>query len=78
MITLHNKETGEQLGTVADSDLQVLVDALEEESRSDTDYYINEETIELLADQGASEQLLALLRRALGTSEGVEIQWART
>lgn len=77
MITLRNKESGEHLGVVADSDLQVLVDALEEESRNDTDYYINEETIELLADRGASEQLVALLRRALGSSDGVEIQWTR-
>ena len=78
MITLRNKDTNDVLGTIAESELQVLADALEEESRDDTDYYINDETIDLLAGRGASESLLALLRRALGDREGVEIQWVRS
>lgn len=77
MIALRNKDTGEHLGTVTDAELQILVDALEEESRDDTDYYINAETIDLLAREGASDQLLNLLRGALGSREGVEIQWTR-
>jgi processive 1,2-diacylglycerol beta-glucosyltransferase len=78
MITLRNKDTGELLGMVGDSELQILVDALEEESTHDTDYYINEETIDLLADRGASDALVGMLRRALGSREGVEIQWSRS
>jgi len=76
MVDLYNAETNQLLGTVSDADLQVLADALEEESSEDRDYYINADTIDLLADKG-SDQLVELLRGALGTGEGVEIRWAR-
>ena len=77
MITLRNKDTGEHIGTVGDSELQVLVDSLEEESTRDTDYFINEETIDLLVERGASDAFVALLRRALGSREGIEVEWER-
>lgn len=76
MVDLYNAETNQLLGTVSDADLQVLVDALEEESSEDRDYYINADTIDLLVAKG-SGQLIELLRGALGTGEGVEIRWAR-
>jgi len=76
MVDLYNAETNQLLGTVSDADLQVLVEALEEESSEDRDYYINADTIDLLVENG-SDQLIELLRGALGTGEGVEIRWAR-
>ena len=77
MITLSLKDTGAVLGTIDDADLQVLVDQLEEEDEGDTDYYIGPDTIELLAESGASPRLLEILQTAVGTSEGVEIAWTR-
>ena len=77
MIDLYNSETNEKLGSITDADLQVLVDGLEEESAEDQDYFIDEATIELLGDGRATEHLLGLLRRAVGTSDGVEIRWKR-
>jgi hypothetical protein len=76
MIELYDSEANQLLGTVSDADLQVLVDALEEESADDRDYYINAETIDLLADTGSPE-LIGLLRAALGSKEGVEIRWRK-
>jgi hypothetical protein len=76
MVDLYNAETNQLLGSVDDPDLQVLIDALEEESSDDQDYYINAATIDMLAQRGSST-LIALLRAALGTSEGVEIRWAQ-
>ena len=76
MVNLYNAETNQLLGTVSDGDLQALIDALEEESSEDRDYYINADTIDLLAENGSGE-LIDLLRGALGSSEGVEIRWAR-
>ena len=76
MIELYDSEANQLLGTVSDADLQVLVDALEEESADDRDYYINAETIDLLADTGSPE-LIGLLRAALGSKEGVEIRWSK-
>ncbi|MDZ7631631.1 MAG: hypothetical protein U5K74_09855 [Gemmatimonadaceae bacterium] len=77
MITLHHKDTGAVIGTISDTDLSVLVDSLEEESRTDTDYYIQAGTIDLLEEAGASAALLALLRTAVGTKDGVEVMWSR-
>jgi hypothetical protein len=77
MIDLYNSETNEKLGSITEADLQVLVDGLEEESAEDQDYFIDEATIELLGDGRATEHLLGLLRRAVGTSDGVEIRWKR-
>jgi len=77
MIDLYNAATNELLGSITESDLHVLVDALEEESPQDQDYYIDAATIDLLGDGRATDHLLGLLRRAVGSSEGVEIRWQR-
>ena len=77
MIQLHEKETGVFLGTITDAQLQFLIDQLEEESADDTDYYIDHATLDLFEDVGADAALLALLRQALGTCEGIEIVWSR-
>ena len=53
------------------------MDALEEESTEDRDYFIDAATIEVIADGRATEHLVALLRMALGTSDGVDIRWER-
>jgi hypothetical protein len=77
MIQLHEKETGVFLGTITDAQLQFLIDQLEEESTDDTDYYIDQATLDLFEEVGAEVGLLALLRQALGTREGIEIVWSR-
>jgi hypothetical protein len=76
VITLALKDTGAPLGTIDDADLQVLRDQLEEESETDTDYFINAPTIDLLEQNGASAALVAMLQAAVGDSEGVEIAWS--
>jgi hypothetical protein len=77
MIDLYNASTSQLIGSITESDLQVLVDGLEEESSQDQDYYIDQATIDLLADGRATSHLLGLLRRALGSSEGVDVRWQR-
>ena len=77
MIDLYNDTTGELIGQITEADLQVLVDALEEESTEDRDYFIDAATIDVIADGRATEHLVALLRKALGSTEGVDIRWER-
>jgi len=77
MIDLYNASTNELIGNITDVDLQVLVDRLEEESLEDKDYFIDRATIDLLADGRATDHLVGLLRRALGSSDGVDIRWQR-
>jgi hypothetical protein len=75
MIDLYEAANNQLIGSITPADLQVLVDALEEESAQDQDYYIDAATIDLIADGRASEHLVGLLRRALGSAEGVDIRW---
>jgi processive 1,2-diacylglycerol beta-glucosyltransferase len=77
MIDLYNNDTDQLIGSITDADLKVLIDALEEESATDQDYYINAATVDLLGDGRASDHLLHLLRSALGAKEGVEVRWQR-
>jgi processive 1,2-diacylglycerol beta-glucosyltransferase len=76
MIDLYNVQTNQLLGSV-EADLQVVIDALEEESAEDQDYYIDKATIEYMADGRLSDHLLNLLRGAMGSSDGIEIRWQR-
>ena len=77
MIDVYNKATNELLGSITEADLQVLVDALEEEASDDTDYYIDAATIDVIGDGRATDHLLNLLRTALGAAEGIDIRWNR-
>ena len=77
MVELSDKETGRILGSITDDQLQFLIDQFEEESDGDTDYYIDAASLEMLADRSIDPQLLTLLRNALGSREGMEIEWKR-
>ena len=77
MIEVRDKQTGRVLGSVTEEQLQFLVDQLEEESSTDSDYYINSATLDMLAGDGIDPQLLTFLREALGNREDMEIEWVR-
>jgi hypothetical protein len=77
MIDLYNAATNQLLGSITEADLQVLIDGLEEESSEDRDYYIDQATIDMLADGRPSDHLLGILRSAIGAGDGVEIRWQR-
>jgi hypothetical protein len=76
MANLRDKDSDQLLGTITDDDVQFLIDQLEEESRSDTDYYIDADTIDMLEEEGGAASLIALLRSSLGEREGMEIEWS--
>jgi hypothetical protein len=75
MIAIMNEETGEVLGEVSQDVFKFLTDMLEEESSEDADYFIAPGTIDMLEARGAAAELVALLRQAVGESEGIEITW---
>jgi hypothetical protein len=77
MMTLRDKETGNPIGTITEAQLQFLAEQLEEEWAEDTDYWLDQSTIDLLAERGADEGLVALLQRAMGDREEMEITWSR-
>lgn len=64
----------EVMGTISDEDLDFLADNLQEEFEEDQDYYIDPATVEYLKDQGAGDQLISMLQKALqNEEEGIEI-----
>ena len=75
-IRLTEKDTGRTLGTISQEDLQLLIGYMEEESSTDQDYYVEHTTIDALEGLGASAGFVALLRAAVGDSEGVDVVWA--
>ena len=77
MPRLYNKKTGALLGTVSDADVQCLIDVLEEEDSKDVDYFIDLDTADILEDNGASMEMMQLLRAAIGASEGVDVRWEK-
>jgi hypothetical protein len=65
------------LGSITESDLELLVDQLEETELADDDYFIDAPTVDILEQAGASSGLVSLLRGAIGQSEGVDIRWEK-
>ena len=78
MIQLRDKDTGALIGTLTEEQLQFLIDQLEEETGDDQDYYINEDTIDVLEEAGADKALVSLLRGVLSGRTEMEIRWSRT
>lgn len=68
-------DTGNDIGTITDAQLAFLVEQLEEEHDEDQDYYIDKDTLELMADNGCDPELLAMLEKAIGDDEHMDIAW---
>jgi hypothetical protein len=68
-------DTGDEIGTINDTQLAFLVAQLEEEHNTDTDYFVDRETMELLSDNGADPELLTILEKALGDDDEMDISW---
>ena len=68
-------DTNETIGEITKAQLQFLVDQLEEEDADDTDYFIDRDTLELLSDNGADPDLLAIIEKAMGDDDEIDIAW---
>lgn len=75
MAKLYNKDSGALIGEITASQLQFLIDELEEEDSGDRDYYLNSDQIDIFEENGADAQLVKLLRTALGDKDDMEIRW---
>jgi hypothetical protein len=68
-------DTGDDIGEITDTQLAFLVEQLEEEHDEDQDYFIDRETLELLADNDCDPELLVRLEKALGDDDSMNIAW---
>lgn len=76
MIKLLDAQSNAEIGEITEAQLDFLKSQLEEESATDTDYYINVDTLDYFAQQGADAALVSLLRGALGSRPDMDIRWA--
>jgi hypothetical protein len=90
-LNLYLKGTTTIVTPLTEAQLANLVDFLEEENARDRDYYIDDNVVAYLEEKGCDAQLVAALRRALGTgstqyrekpipgtpkpAEGIEVEW---
>ena len=77
MVKLYDKRTGQYLGRIDDDQLSFLIDHLEEESLTDTDYHVNRSTLDLLKEKGLGEDLARLIEDAMGAKDEVEIRYEK-
>ena len=76
MINVYDNTTQAKLGQITQEQLQFLIDQLEETSLEDQDYYVDANTLTMLTEAGADDELLKLLKRGMGDSQGYEIRWS--
>lgn len=70
-------QSGAPIGEISGADMRLLLEHLVRESRTDDDFYINQATLRMLAEHGASAPLLDVLRRALNGRDECDIRWSR-
>ena len=64
----------EILGTLTEKQLDFLMENLEEEFEEDEEYFLSLDTVDFLKEQGADNDLIAMLEKALaGTQDGIDI-----
>ncbi len=79
MITISNKESNESVGSITDSQLQILINHLVKTDPDDQDYYIDRRTIDLIKAVAADHaSVVEMLERALGDRDSVDIVWTRS
>lgn len=75
MPRLFRIDTEADIGVISDAQLRFLVEQLEEEHEEDQDYFIDRDTLELLSDNGIDHDLLAMLEKAMGDDDSMDIAW---
>jgi len=75
MPRLFRLDTEADIGVISPAQLQFLIEQLEEEHDEDQDYYIDRDTLELLSDNGIDHELLAMLEKAMGDDDSMDIAW---
>jgi len=64
----------EILGTLTEKQLDFLMENLEEEFEEDEEYFLSLDTVDFLKEQGADNDLITMLEKALaGTQDGIDI-----
>jgi hypothetical protein len=74
-VKLIDNETDRMVAEITNEQLRFLIDNLEEETATDTAYYLQESTVKMLEQKGADRELIRALLKAIGKKDGIEIRW---
>lgn len=66
-------DTDDEIANISEEHKSFLKAQLEDDDEDDTDFVINQETLELLSDNDADPELLLLLEKALGDDDSMTI-----
>jgi processive 1,2-diacylglycerol beta-glucosyltransferase len=77
MIELYNNQNNVLIGEITETQLEFLVNNMEEESMEDQDYAITAMTLAYFEELNADPALLSMLRQALGDRDELMIRWER-
>jgi hypothetical protein len=66
-------DTGDEIATITDAQQAFLISQLEGENTDDTDFFIDRDTLDLLSDNDADPELLAILEKGLAGDEDMSI-----
>ncbi|HEY3807441.1 MAG TPA: hypothetical protein VGL61_32795 [Kofleriaceae bacterium] len=66
-------DTGDEIGTITDAQHAFLMAQLEDDNADDTDFLIDRDTLDLLSDNDADPELLALLEKGLAGDDDMSI-----
>ncbi len=72
---LIDSDKEEEMGIITYDQVQFLIDNLAEEGIEAEEFYINEDTLEFLAEISCDEELLALIAEALEGRPDLAIQY---
>ena len=75
MYRLIDIEHDEQIGFITEAQVQSLIDNLEEEGIEEQDYYIDEEVLQFLEENGCDKELLSMLREALEGRVSIDVRY---
>ena len=78
MITLKNKDSGQQIGELSEEQLNFLVNELVEEHDEDKDYWLHKSQLETFKEKGADSSLISMLESAFGDKDDIEVIWERS
>jgi hypothetical protein len=76
MVRIHGQQ-GQVVGELDEQQFTRLRDHFEEEGTSDPDYYVTEQTVEMLLASGADFHLVHVLRAAVAPASEGELRWSR-
>lgn len=75
MPRLYRLDNDETIGQITKEQLEFLAEQLEEDREQDNDYFIDRDTLELLSDNGADPELIAMLEKAMGKDDEIDVAW---